>query len=337
MKPAGRLLSVAAAGVLALGLAAVPAAAASTGDCTSNFNGIEAARIDSLASPLLLSAGDALVFGGTDPAGTQSAALSVFIGPVSVGHQATSSPTAGPDFLVSLDLADVARYGVGLLRVEATTDNCTVEAWLRLGGRQPLTTLVGLTGLVLGLLGLAGQVTAWVARRRWSLPLAGGAGVATGAGFALVGQELGRLQLSYLSLGGAIALAVLAGLAVALALRPHRAEPEEAEEAAEEEPAAEPIDGTGAEAASAAAPATASAAGETRRQEAAAPAAGGPFWCYVMSPVEVLHLDDYSRVVATLVPGNWYLAKREMSGWAQVVAAEGVEGWVPRQTLHRQG
>jgi SH3-like domain-containing protein len=56
-----------------------------------------------------------------------------------------------------------------------------------------------------------------------------------------------------------------------------------------------------------------------------------------MSPVEVLHLDDYSRVVATLVPGNWYLAKREMSGWAQVVAAEGVEGWVPRQTLHRQG
>ena len=56
-----------------------------------------------------------------------------------------------------------------------------------------------------------------------------------------------------------------------------------------------------------------------------------------MAEVEVLHLDDYSRVVATLHPGAWYLAKREVSGWAQVVAADGTEGWVPRQSLHREG
>jgi hypothetical protein len=56
-----------------------------------------------------------------------------------------------------------------------------------------------------------------------------------------------------------------------------------------------------------------------------------------MAEVEVLHLDDYSRVVAALHPGSWYLAKREISGWAQVVAADGTEGWVPRQSLHREG
>jgi len=56
-----------------------------------------------------------------------------------------------------------------------------------------------------------------------------------------------------------------------------------------------------------------------------------------MTNVEVLHLDDYTRVVAVLHPGTWYLAKREVSGWAQVVAADGSEGWVPRQALHREG
>ena len=134
-----------------------------------------------------------------------------------------SAPVTGGEFLVSLDLADVAPYGVGLLRVRATTDNCTVEAWLRLGGRLPFTTLVGLTGTVLAVAGLAGQIAALIARRRWSVPVAAAAGVATGAGAALLGQEFGRLQLSYLSLGATIALAVVAGLGPALLLRPRRA------------------------------------------------------------------------------------------------------------------
>jgi hypothetical protein len=56
-----------------------------------------------------------------------------------------------------------------------------------------------------------------------------------------------------------------------------------------------------------------------------------------MTEVEVLALDDHTRVVATLTPGNWYLAKREVGGWAQVAAGEGLEGWVPTASLHRHG
>ena len=337
-----RLLLLAAAAVAFSGGAA-PAAAQVQGPCTAWFNGVEAERIDSLSSPLLLDDEEALVFSGADAAGTRNAAVSVRLGPAGLGRAVSSSGTAAGDFLVSLDLADVAPYGVGLLRVRATTDNCTVEAWLRLGGRLPFTTLLGLTGSGLALVGLTGQASALLARKRWSLPVAVAAGVATGAGGALLGQQFGRLQFSYPSLGGSIALAVAAGLGLALLLRPRRGPDEDRPSTSQVAPApgppsparqAHPL------------PAPSPAAATPDREEtpaapapvlAARPAAAGPFWCYVLTDVEVLHLDDYSRVVATLHPGTWHLAKREVSGWAHVVATDGSEGWVPRQSLPREG
>jgi len=188
--------------------------------------------------------------------------------------------------------------------------------------------------------GLAGQLTALIARRRWSAPVAAAAGVATGAGVAMLGQEFGRLQFSYLSLGAAVALAVALGLGLALLLRPRRG----ARGAAEDEEGAGRYAPAVAAARPEPAPALRAAAPQPQAETPAAtpapaprPAAPGPFWCYVMTDAEVLDLDDYTRVVAVLHPGTWYLAKREVSGWAQVVAADGAEGWVPRQALHREG
>ncbi|MCU0280254.1 MAG: hypothetical protein MUE66_00135 [Acidimicrobiia bacterium] len=343
MKRTGWRLLLLAAGLAVLPGVAAPAAAQVQGPCNAWFNGVEAGRITSLSSPLLLADDEALVFSGTDSSGTQNAAVAVRLGPATVGS--ASATVAGGEFLVTLDLADVAPYGVGLLRVRATTDNCTVEAWLRLGGRLPFTTLVGLTGTVLAAAGLAAQIAALIARRRWSVPVAAAAGVATGAGAALLGQEFGRLQLSYLSLAATIAIAVVAGLGPALLLRPRRAAGHEDAEGPRVavSPAASPPGRSPAPAPTPSAPAweVKPAADEEAGPAAPAPAprpvTPGPFWCYVMAEVEVLHLDDYSRVVATLHPGSWYLAKREISGWAQVVAADGTEGWVPRQSLQREG
>lgn len=348
MKRNGLRLLLIAGGIAAFPSAAGPAAAQVQGPCVAWFNGVEAERITSLSSPLLLSDDEALVFSGTDHSGTQKAAVEVRLGPAEVGS--ASAAVEGGEFLVSLDLADVAPYGVGLLRVQATTDNCTVEAWLRLGGRLPITTLVGMTGAGLAVAGLAGQISALIARRRWSAPVAAAAGVATGAGAALLGQELGRLQLSYLSLGATVAFAVVAGLGPALLLRSRRAVGDEdaAGEAREAAfPAAAPPGRSPAPAPAPSTPARQVEPDADEEAEAAAPGraaipaprpvAPGPFWCYVMAEIEVLHLEDYGRVVATLRPGNWYLAKREISGWVQVAAADGTEGWVPRQSLHREG
>ncbi len=341
--PAVRRLLLAAA-LLTFSGGAAPAAAQVQGPCTAYFNGVEAGRIDSLASPLLLGDDEALVFSGTDAAGTQNAEVAVLLGPATIGHAASSSGVAGGEFLATLDLADAAPYGVGLLRIRATTDNCIVEAWLRVGGRLAFTTLVGLTGLALAVAGLTGQISAVVARRRWSAPVAAAAGVPTGAGGAMLGQELGRLQFSYLSLGASVALAVAVGLGLALLFRPRRrgGDGEASADDAEDEdqrlaPASAPRQPQPASAPLAAAPEPQAARPVAAPAVAPRPAAAGPFWCYVMADAEVLHLDDYSRVVSVLRPGTWYLAKREVSGWAQVVAADGTEGWVPRQALHREG
>ncbi len=63
----------------------------------------------------------------------------------------------------------------------------------------------------------------------------------------------------------------------------------------------------------------------------------GPSWSYVLAPVDVFDLADHSRTVATLHPGTWYLAKRQVGSWVQVAVGEGVEGWVPAASIHRHG
>jgi hypothetical protein len=311
-----------------------PAAAAVEGPCAAWFNGVDADRVGSLSSPLLLGAAESLAFSGTDEGTTRRAEVSVLLGPVTLGRSASSQSTAASEFAASLDLSDVAPYGVGLLRIRATTDNCTIEAWLRVGGRLPLTTLAGVGGAALALAGLTGQAAALIARRRWSRWVAGGSGLFTGAGVALLGQQLGRLQISYWSLAACVALAAAVGLGLALLLR-RRGAKDQAEPTGRAEPTGQ-RSGTlpGAETPLPAPEAIA------RPFPAAAPPSpeeGAPHWCYVTADTKVLHLDDYARVVATLHPGTWYLAKREVSNWAQVEAAAGVEGWVPRRALHREG
>ena len=56
-----------------------------------------------------------------------------------------------------------------------------------------------------------------------------------------------------------------------------------------------------------------------------------------MAPTDVFDLTDHTSTVAELKPGNWYLAKRTVGGWAHVVADEGIEGWVAEGAIHPQG
>lgn len=349
-------------GLLLLAVVVVPAAAAGpavaqTG-CTGFFNGIEAERIGSISSPLLLGADDDLVFSGTDAAGTTRASVAVIIGPLTLGRAAGTAPDPITDFSVSLPLANVSRDSVGLLHLRGVTDHCQVDAWLRLGGRSLLATTAGLIGAGLGLLGLAGQGLALVLRRSWSPWLAGEAGLFTGAGAALLGQQWGRLQLSGWSLIICIAIAVVAGVGLALLLRrrparepvaeqvepppvtsqappaaPTAAAPSPDRSAVPGPALASPTPGLPARVTAAPAPATDVATPPPAPAPSSAPL---PYWAYVLADTPVLDLADYSRTVATLQPGTWYLVEREVGPWAQVEAAEGVEGWAPRRALRRE-
>jgi len=352
--------------VMAFGSGA-PATASVEGPCTASFSGVESGRIDTLDSPLELQVTDVLTFHGTDEIGTQSTKVEVILATVSVRSGSTSYGPIQQEFSAALDLNDVAPYGVGLFRVRGTTDNCTAEAWVRISGRFPFTTLTGLTAGALALGGLAAQLMAIASRRRWSPWVAAIAGLVTGAGAAGVAQQFGRLQLSIPSIaiiGGGAALlgALLAALLVprdgpgwierrrmattqkraihyqarmeAARLDAQRREVEIAALSAAKK-AAEVQAGTPDSAAS---PASATATTSDAPESPATPSViEGPSWCYVMAPVDVFDLSDHHLVVGLLQPGKWYLAKRQVGGWVQVALGDGHDGWAARSAVHKHG
>ena len=333
-------------------LGVAPAHAQDVSDCGVLFNGIEADRIDSLNSPLELGTDDTLIFTGTDPIGTRTARLRLLLGPITIESNATPYAPPERDFVAALPLDDSSPYAVGLFRVEGTTDNCSSAVWVRLSGRFPLATLAGLVGMGLAFGGATGQLGAIASRRRWARSAAALGGIATGVGLTLVGQEFGRLQLSYPSLAGMSVGAGGVGVILASVLNPtirdkrrkevaplpaaptepktavgHRIEPTEPAVAPDRHLARD--DSETETSPGAPGPAT-----EPLPQPASVDA---PHWCYVMAPTDVFDLTDHTRTIAVLEPGNWYLANRVLGGWVQVVAAEGVVGWVAEGAVHRQG
>ncbi len=349
-------------------IGATPAEAQVSGSCTVDFNGVEADRIDSLSSPLELNTDDTLIFSGSDPAGTRSAELKMIIGPVTVESNTTTYATPEQEFLATITLDDVSPYGVGLFRAEGSTDGCTASVWVRVSGRFPLATLTGLTALGLALGGITGQLGAIASRRRWARSAAALGGIATGAGLTLIGQEFGRFQVSYPSLAGIAAATAGLGFILASLINPtikqqrreeqrsgsipaarQSSKPEPAPSAPKavpappaasthpSEPSAQPKSETTDEPA-APDPNTDKMADQTATEHVPQPVPrSGPYWCYVMAPTDVFDLTDHTKTIAELAPGNWYLAKRTLSGWAHVVAAEGSEGWVAEGAIHRQG
>jgi hypothetical protein len=321
--------------ILALGLAAGwfiaganPAAAGATGPCSTTFNGIAVDRIDSLSSPLELTVDDDLIFTGTDPGTTSEAVVEIAIGPVIVASEATAYAPASDAFVATIDLDGVSPYGVGLMRIRGTTDGCLAEAWLRVTGRFPLATLTGITAAGLTIGGITGQLGAVASRRRWSRTAAALGGIVTGTGAAVLGQQFGRLQLSYASTALVVVVASGLGFALASLLGPGRRD-------RRRELAVDPVSR----------PSPAAAATPTvGREEEPGPRytserrfSAAPYWCYVLAETEVLDLDDHSRVVSHLRPGTWYLAKRESGPWLHVATGDGVDGWVSRDAVHRQG
>jgi len=349
------------------------------GPCTASFNGVESGRIDSLNSPLELDAGDILTFHGTDETGTQSATVEVVLAMVTVRD---STATYGPvqnDFSASLDLSDISPYGVGLYRVRGVTDNCSVEAWVRISGRFPFSTLIGLTAGALALGGFAAQMTAIATRRRRSVWAAAFAGIFTGVGAAGIGQQFGRMQLSIPSILIVVAITAVLGALVALLLNPRegpgwferrrdsRAQKRAIRYQARLEAARLDAERREAEAAVTLAAAATTAQVASLAAEPAVPAATvtpeptpspeptldpaptppaeppsaaaieGPAWCYVLAPVDVFDLADHTRTVGVLRPGTWYLAKRQVGGWAQVAVGDGTEGWVAQSAIHKLG
>ncbi|HSM00939.1 MAG TPA: hypothetical protein VK960_00655 [Acidimicrobiia bacterium] len=295
-----------------------PAQAGVTGACTFHLTGVDVEQIDSPSSALRLTDDDDLILSGLDPATTSESVVVITIGPVVVKSQRTAYDPPADSFTATIDLGNVALYGVGLMSVTVRTDGCAADAWLRLTGRFPLATLTGLTSAGLTIGGITGQLGSIASRRRWSRIKAALGGTATGVGAAGLGQQYGWLELTYLSAGISVVAASTLGFVLAWLLgRSHR----EMRRGRSVVPARKRD----------------RAAEHTLQSPRAGGVSAAPYWCYVLAETDVLDLEDHERVVGRIRPGFWYLAKREAGQWLHVSAGDGTEGWVARDSVHRPG
>lgn len=113
------------------------------------------------------------------------------------------------DFEVAVRMPDVTSYGVGLTLVTVATDNCTASAWIEVGDRPPVFTLLGLVGFALTASGtIALVVNLWrsAAGGGATFPGALGSGLPTGAGVGVLAQQAGTTPLAPSTLAAWIVL-----------------------------------------------------------------------------------------------------------------------------------
>ena len=96
-----------------------------------------------------------------------------------------------------LNVADHASQGVGLYHVVASTEGCTAEGWIKVVGRSPFTTTVGLIATGVVVLGLVLQVIGLIRSRRGNgLILSIIGGIPTGLGALVLSQQFGVIPVS---------------------------------------------------------------------------------------------------------------------------------------------
>jgi hypothetical protein len=128
-------------------------------------------------------------------------------------------PTEGTSWAKTVNVADYSKYGVGLYKIVGKSSgqsfSCTGAALVEVDG-NPLTTVAGLVGLGLAIVGALGVL--WVASRGpGGAPVVGAVlGVLLGAGVAVLLQQFAivypTMIVALIALGGGALLGIVCGL-----------------------------------------------------------------------------------------------------------------------------
>ena len=139
-----------------------PADAQVTGGCTATINGQDVNGARSASTAIEVDVDDTVAYVGTAPGPITSYAVDLTIGPAS--FTAAEDTVDGGDTSFSGDavVSDYATYGVGLYRVEGRTTGteCSAWAYVKVTGKNPLTTVAGIVGATFVCGGLIGMGTA---------------------------------------------------------------------------------------------------------------------------------------------------------------------------------
>ena len=136
-----------------------------------------------------------------EPTSTTRIAVDLPIGPSITVETFRHQPAQR--FREQLKIADISDVGVGWYHIEVTSGPCHGAFWVRVYGRSPLTTVIGI-GSVLLLLTGAGLLLASLRRarhRRPSLVLGAAAGLIAGVAMCLLAQQFSIVAFTPLALG----------------------------------------------------------------------------------------------------------------------------------------
>ena len=146
------------AGGVALVVTANPAGAEIDGGCEATLAGEDVGSRSSsdLDDAIEVGAKDVVTVEATSPAAIDSYTVEMeFAG---VAWEVASGDADGNTWSDEVDVADYARYGVGIYKVRAVSQGaggCTGAVLVEITGKSPLTTAAGIGSLVIGAGGLA--------------------------------------------------------------------------------------------------------------------------------------------------------------------------------------
>jgi hypothetical protein len=193
------LVAVAGA-LLGAGLAAAEAArpvAQVTGPCRVQVNGVDVNEASRFTDAVDVSVEEDLVIAGISAEGAPELEIAVELGPARWVVVEAPGSGSGELWGARIDVADHARYGVGLYRVVATHGSCIASVYVDVTGRSPLRTVAGASAAGLLAAGLMIQGFAFVRAARgrggrWSAVFGG---IPTGVGALVLSQQFGVAPL----------------------------------------------------------------------------------------------------------------------------------------------
>jgi hypothetical protein len=213
------LLAALAAAAAAAALVAPPALAEIDGPCQATIAGENVAAKDVSATGEPITVREKARVPVTMSATRPITMLKVEIEFAGIGWAVHEEPTEGTSWAKTVNVADYSKYGVGLYKIVGSSSgqafSCTGAALVEVDG-NPLTTVAGLVGLGLAIVGALGIL--WVALRGpGGAPVVGAVlGVLLGAGAAVLLQQFAivypTMIVALIALGAGALLGIVAGL-----------------------------------------------------------------------------------------------------------------------------
>lgn len=160
-----RVLVLAGAMVLVLApmtLGSGPAGAQVTGGCSATIDGQDVGAARSARSAIEVDADDSVELVGTAPGPITGYEVALTFGPVTIPAGDGTVDDQDTTYRKTVEVSDYATYGVGLYRIEGRTTGteCTTWAYVKVTGKNPLTTVAGAVGATLAVGGAIGMATA---------------------------------------------------------------------------------------------------------------------------------------------------------------------------------